>query len=105
MAAAVTILAACSPGEIRVAAVQDDKLIDYALWRPGWSDGVGDVHRGRITAVMPGLAGAFVVLDGADGFLPDSAGAAGRGVGDVLAVRIVRASQGGKGPRLATVER
>jgi Ribonuclease E/G family len=104
MAAAVTILAACSPGEVRVAAVQDGRLIDYALWRPGRSDGVGDVHRARVTAVMPGLAGAFVALDGADGFLPDSAGAAGRGVGDVLAVRIVRAAQGGKGPRLAAAQ-
>ena len=103
MAAAVTVVAACSPGEIRVAAVQDGVMIDYALWRPGAPDGVGDVHRGRITAIMPGLAGAFVALDGADGFLPDSAGAAGRGVGDVLAVRIVRAAQGGKGPRLTAV--
>lgn len=99
----MTIFAACSPGEIRVAAVEDGRLIDYALWRPGWSDGVGDVHRGRVAAVMPGLAGAFVALDGADGFLPDSAGAAGRGVGDMLAVRVVRAAQGGKGPRLAAV--
>ncbi len=93
--------AACSPGEVRVAAVQDGVLVDYALWRPGRPDGVGDVHRGRVTAVVPGMAGAFVALGGADGFLPDSAGAAGRGVGDVLAVRVVRAAQGGKGPRLA----
>jgi ribonuclease G len=104
MAAAVTVLAACSPGEIRVAAVQDGALLDYALWRPGRTDGVGDVHRGRITSVMPGLAGAFVALEDADGFLPDSAGAAGRGVGDMLLVRVVRAAQGGKGPRLAAVE-
>ena len=77
-------------------------LVDYAIWRPGRPDGVGDVHRGRITTVSPGMAGAFVALaGGVDGFLPDSAGAAGRGVGDVLAVRIVRAAQGGKGPRLA----
>ncbi|MEJ1977289.1 MAG: ribonuclease E/G [Acetobacteraceae bacterium] len=104
MAAAVTVFAACSPGEIRVAAVEDGVLCDYALWRPGRTDGVGDIHRGRVTAVMPGLAGAFVALEGTDGFLPDSAGAAGRGVGDLLLVRVVRAAQGGKGPRLAAVE-
>ncbi len=97
----MTLLAACSPGEIRIAAVADGTLLDYAIWRPGRPDGVGDVHRGRVVAVVPGMAGAFVALAGADGFLPDSAGAAGRGVGDVLAVRIVRAAQGGKGPRLA----
>ena len=95
------ILAACSPGEVRVAASVDGVLTDYAIWRPGRPDGVGDVHRGRISAVMPGLAGAFVTLEDADGFLPDSAGAAGRGVGDILAVRVVRAAQAGKGPRLA----
>ncbi len=96
----MSILAACSPGEIRVAAVQDGELTDYAIWRPGRPDGVGDVHRGRVTAVVPGMAGAFVAIAGADGFLPDSAGGAGRGVGDMLAVQIVRAAQGNKGPRL-----
>lgn len=100
----MTVLAACSPGEIRVAAVQDGLLLDYALWRPGRTDGVGDVHRGRVTSVMPSLAGAFVTLEDADGFLPDSAGAAGCGVGDTLFVRVIRAAQGGKGPRLARLE-
>ncbi len=100
----MTILAACSPGETRVAVVEDGRLLDYALWRPGRPDGLGDVHRGRVAAVMPGLAGVFVALDGADGFLPDSAGGAKRGVGDMLAVRVTRAAQGGKGPRLAAVD-
>jgi hypothetical protein len=100
----VTILAACSPGEIRVAVVEDGRLLDYAVWRPGRPDGLGDVHCGRVSAVMPGLAGVFVALDGADGFLPDSAGGAKRGVGDRLAVRVTRAAQGGKGPRLAIVD-
>lgn len=97
----MTILAACSPGEVRVAVVEDGILLDYAIWRPGRPDGMGDVHRGRVSAFMPGLAGVFVALDGADGFLPDSAGGAKRGVGDKLAVRVTRAAQGGKGPRLA----
>ncbi len=97
----MSVRAACSPGEVRVAAVQDGVLTDYAIWRPGRPDGVGDVHRGRVTAVVPGMAGAFVAIAGGDGFLPDSAGAAGLGVGDGVAVRVVRAAQGGKGPRLA----
>ncbi len=99
----MSLYATCSPGEVRIAAVVDGVLLDYAIWRPGQPDGVGDVYRGRVTATMPGMAGAFVALPGQEGFLPDSAGAAGRGVGDLLAVRIVRAAQGGKGPRLATV--
>ncbi len=97
------ILAACSPGEIRVAVADGDLLLDYAIHRPGAPDGVGDIHRGRILARVPAMAGAFVAIVGADGFLPDSDGAAGRGDGDILTVRITRAAQGGKGPRLRAV--
>ncbi len=95
------ILAAASPGEIRVAAVRGQSLVDYALWRPGSPDGLGDLHRGRIGAVVPAIAGAFVILgSGAEGFLPDSAGARGLGTGDAVSVRVTRSAQGGKGVRL-----
>jgi Ribonuclease G/E len=94
------ILASASPGEVRVAAVADGVLVDFALDRPGAPDGVGDLHRGRVVARMPALAGSFVRLAGADGFLPDSEAPAGLDEGNVLGVRIVRAPQGGKGPRL-----
>src|SRR5580704_8846770 len=96
----VAILAACAPGEVRIAVTRTATLIDYALWRPGMPDGVGDLHRGRITSRVPAMAGAFVALDGADGFLPDTDGAATATVGTILGVRITRAAQGGKGPRL-----
>jgi Ribonuclease G/E len=96
----VRIFAAASPGEVRVAAVRDGVLLDYALWRPGAPDGVGDLHRGRVVSRVPAMAGAFVALDGAEGFLPDSDGAAGLGEGDLVPVRVTRAAQGGKGPRL-----
>jgi len=94
-------LVAASPGEVRVAAWQpQDGLVDYAIWRPGAPDGVGDLHRGRVIARVPAMAGAFVALDGADGFLPDSEGGAAATDGTILGVRITRAAQGGKGPRL-----
>jgi Ribonuclease G/E len=96
----VKILAAASPGEVRVAAWDGTGLADYAIWRPGLPDGVGDLHRGRVIARLPALAGAFVAIDGAEGFLPDSEGGTGAGEGQVLGVRITRAAQGGKGPRL-----
>ena len=100
--AGASILARCDPGEVRVAAVRDGVLLDYAIWRPGRPDGVGDLHRGRVTALMPALAGCFVALEGADGFLPDSEGAGPQAIvgGAVLGVRVTRAPQGGKGPRL-----
>ncbi len=98
------VLAATSPGEVRVAVVRGGELVDYGLWRPGAPDGVGDVHRGRVTARMPAMAGAFIALAGSEGFLPDSAGATALGVGDMVTVRVTRAAQGGKGPRLTLVD-
>jgi len=96
----VVILAACGPGEVRVAAIDGDELLDYAIGRPGAPDGVGDVHRGRVIARVPALSGAFVALDGGEGFLPDTEGAAELTEGAAILVRVTRAAQGGKGPRL-----
>ena len=99
---AVRLFAACSPGEVRVAAVDDLGLLDYALWRPGTPDGLGDLYRGCMGARMRAMAGAFVHLGtGADGFLPDSEGTDGRSEGESIGVRVVRTPQGGKGPRLS----
>jgi hypothetical protein len=101
----VTIHAASSPGEIRIAVTMDRVLTDYALWRPGSPDGLGDVYRGRVSAIVPTMAGAFVVLpgraDAAAGFLPNSDGADGLVEGAVVTVQITRAAFGGKGPRLS----
>jgi len=98
---AVRLLASASPGEMRIAVVEGDRLLDYALWRPGAPDGVGDLHRGRIEAILPALGGVFVALASGSGFLPMREPPPGTGVGDPLLVRIVRSAQGGKGPRLA----
>jgi Ribonuclease G/E len=94
------LLAACGPGEVRVGVVRDDELLDYAIWRPGASDGVGDLHRARVIARVPAMAGSFLALDGTEGFLPDSEGGASLREGGFVSVRITRAAQGGKGPRL-----
>ena len=48
-------------------------MVDVALFRPAAPDGIGDLFRGRVTAIAPALGGAFVSLgDGPDGFLPDA---------------------------------
>ena len=96
----VTLSAVSSPGEVRIAAERDGALADYALWRPGAPDGVGDLHRGRVLSIVPAMAGAFVALTDAEGFLPDSEGAKGLTAGIILGVRVTRAAQGQKGPRL-----
>lgn len=94
------VLAATSPGEVRVAVTDADELLDYAIWRPGMPDGVDDLYLGRVIARVPAMAGAFVALPESEGFLPDSEGGRAVGEGGLLAVRITRAAQGGKGPRL-----
>jgi Ribonuclease G/E len=101
----VSIRIASSPGEAQIAVVEVNRLVDFSLWRPGTPDGVGDVHRGRVIAHVPGMAGSFVALADAEGFLPDSEDPhGGKGprltAGALLVVRITRAAQGNKGPRL-----
>lgn len=100
-AVSVEIRASASPGEVRVAVVDGDSLRDYAIWRPGSPDGVGDIHSGRVLRHVPAMAGAFVQLDGVEGFLPDSEGGRGLTEGTRLVVRVTRSPQGGKGPRLS----
>jgi Ribonuclease G/E len=96
------IHAAWSPGEVRIAVIAERVLLDYALWRPGTPDGFGDIHRGRVTAVVPAMAGAFLAIGGTeDAFLPDSEGAKGMTEGTILTVRVTRAAQSGKGPRVS----
>ncbi len=86
---------------VRIALLDGDVLREFALWRPDLPDGVGDIHTGRITALAPAMAGSFVDLGGVAGFLPDR----GRvSEGDYLTVRVIRAAQGGKGPRLAALD-
>lgn len=58
------------------------------------------MHRGRVVAAVPAMAGAFVALADAEGFLPDSEGARGVAAGTLLTVQVTRAAQGNKGPRL-----
>ncbi|MBV8455911.1 MAG: ribonuclease E/G [Acetobacteraceae bacterium] len=101
----VTIHVSSSPGERRIAASRDGLLIDYAIWRPGAPDGVGDLHVGRIIARAPAMAGSFVGLQDATGFLPDSESPPGLTEGQLLLVRITRAAQSGKGPRLTACQK
>lgn len=100
-----------SPGERRAALIEDGILVEAWIERPARPDGVGDLHLGRVRAVVPALSGAFVELGGGvQGFLPEAEATRpplpiGRAVseGQALAVRVTRAAQGGKGPRLTAL--
>ncbi len=108
MAQAV-IRVAVSPGERRVALLLDGVLTEAWVERPARPDGVGDVLAARVSAVAPAMAGAFLALpDGQTGFLPESEASLSRRPlkevvqeGRLLVVRITRAAQGAKGPRVS----
>ena len=87
----------------RIALLDGDVLREYWLWQESAPDGVGDIYTGRVEAVLPAMAGRFVQLGTQTGFLPDSAGGKSQPIGTYLAVRVTRAAQGDKGPRLAVV--
>ncbi|WP_338663873.1 ribonuclease E/G [Pararoseomonas sp. SCSIO 73927] len=96
------ILVATSPGERRVALWRDGRLEAAFTERPAHPDGVGDLHLCRVTARVPALSGVFVALEGGEsGFLPDAGGGERVSEGDILPLRVTRAPQGGKGPRLS----
>jgi ribonuclease G len=102
----VRILASRSPGETRVALLDGDRLLEAWVERAGAADGVGDLHRARVSAAAPAMAGVFVALGGGEtGFLPEKemGGTQGRTPheGQVVPVRVTRAAQGGKGPRVS----
>jgi Ribonuclease G/E len=96
------ILVSVSPGERRVALLRGGVLHQAAIERPARPDGVGDLHRARVTAVSRPMSGAFLALaDGATAFLPESEAPDRKALqeGAILPIRLIRAPQGGKGPR------
>ena len=106
---ATAILVSASPGEVRTALLQGGVLTEAWVERPGRPDGIGDLHRGRVSAVAPAMAGAFIALAGGEtGFLPEREAsdqrqpiAAAVNEGMILPLRVIRAAQGGKGPRVS----
>lgn len=90
---------------VRIALLTGDELTEYYLWNRAAPDGVGDLYTGRVTGVEKALAGCFVTLgDDSSGFLPDSAGGKKLTEGQFITVRLTRAAQRGKGPRLTLAE-
>jgi Ribonuclease G/E len=105
------ILVEASPGEVRTALLRGGVLTEAWVERPARPDGVGDLQRGRVVAISASMSGAFVALSGNEtGFLPESAASAPRQPikqavqeGQILGLRVTRAAQAGKGPRLSAL--
>ncbi|MXV36443.1 MULTISPECIES: ribonuclease E/G [unclassified Saccharibacter] len=92
-----------SPGEVRIALLEDDTLVDVALWRPGAPDGWGNIYDVRVKTVVPSLDGAFIQTDqGADGFLTSRKKIT---EGSLLCAQLIRCAQNGKGARFKPIAR
>jgi len=100
--------------ETRVAVLEDGKPAEMYLERPRRQSLVGNVYKGRVENVLPGMDAAFVDI-GLDrnGFLsvgevvaPETRSGGSRKIGDLvkpgreLLVQVTRDPMGGKGPRL-----
>ena len=89
------------PGEMHLAVAEQDELLDFALWRPGAPDHVGDSFHARIEALVPGMGGAFVDIGlETAGFLPLPKDAPPLTQGQAITVIVTRAALGGKGVRV-----
>ena len=54
------LINASSPRETRVAILEDDQLVELLVDRPEARRMVGDIYKGKVTGVKPGLQAAFV---------------------------------------------
>ena len=96
-------------GEVKVAVKEDGELVEYYVEREDLKNTVGNIYRGKITAVKKTLQAIFVNIGhNIDGFLPISDynythPRMPPKVGDPLIVQITKEPYGTKGARLTTV--
>ena len=99
------VLISKSPGETRVALLEQDRLVELLVSRTGQESTVGNVYLGRVQAVKTGIDAAFVDIGlGRDGFLglPEARPPGPRdgnerdGIGDYLGEHAVFMLNGGQ---------
>ncbi len=54
------IVVNAEPGQTRVAILEDSQLVEYMIERPEARRIVGDVFKGKVTAILPGIQAAFL---------------------------------------------
>ena len=109
-----TILVNVSPEETRLAEVEDDTLLAVEVERPMHLHQVGNIYKGRVQKVLPGMQAAFVDIGQEKnaymyiggglqaGSLEKNGAAAKIHEGQIIAVQIVKDAAGTKGPRATT---
>ena len=106
-----TILVNCAPEETRMAIVANDELLAVEVERESQSHLVGNIYKGQVQNVLPGMQAAFIDIgweknaflyigdgvphEGAKGTMP----AARIHIGQKLPVQITKDAIGTKGPR------
>lgn len=109
------------PGETRVAIMEDGRLVDISLERRGGQKQVGNIYRGRVENVLPGMQAAFVnigmeknaflYVDDLNGLVSQTVGAdlkSHRSIKEILKegqsinVQMVKEPIGTKGARVVT---
>jgi ribonuclease G len=56
------IIINCDLHEIRIAILENDKLVELLVERAGDQRNVGSIYKGKVTAVLPGMQAAFLEL-------------------------------------------
>ncbi len=56
------IIAECLPGQTRLALLEDGQLAEYYVERPGREKTAGNIYKGRVENVLPGMEAAFVQM-------------------------------------------
>jgi ribonuclease G len=103
------IFVSVSPGETRVACVEQGRAVELHRFLHGRATAVGNIYLGRITRVVPGLGAAFVEIGGVKaGFLPLPADEAARSAmheGARVIVQVTREPERDKGAQLSAAVR
>jgi len=94
-----------TPEETRLALCEDDTLLEIAAERQGAGPLVGNIYKGQVQNVLPGMQAAFIDIGTEKnaflylGDLPEKAEAGRLSVGQELIVQIAKDAVGSKGPR------
>lgn len=94
--------------QVQAGIVENGRLVEYYLERDRGDRVVGNIYKGRVENILPGMGAAFVDLGlEKNGFLfladmPEQASGDGLKIGDTLLVQVSKEAVGTKGPRVTT---
>lgn len=54
------LVASVIPGQVRLAVMENEKLVEYYVERPGNERPAGNIYKGKVVNVLPGMDAAFV---------------------------------------------